>query len=166
MFNKRNRSAKFVIHIQNKARHIFFFFYIHAGHRFVKQQQLWLRGQRAGQLYALFQTIRQTRHGGFADRLNFQEINHLFTYFSIFQLFALGSAPPERLLKHPRFHLRQPARHHIVQHRHPFEQRNVLKGARDALPGHFIRLHRRAFFSMKPHFTILGMIKSRNHVEH
>mmetsp|Transcript_23536 Transcript_23536/g.41576 ORF Transcript_23536/g.41576 Transcript_23536/m.41576 type:complete len:380 (-) Transcript_23536:215-1354(-) len=166
VFNQRNGRPKFVIHIQDKAAHVLFFLNVHPRHRLVQQKQRRLSHQRAGQLNPLFQPIRQARHRRLANGLNFQEINNLFSDFPVRRLFSLGLAPPQGLRKNPAFHMGQPTRHDVVQHRHPLKQGNVLEGARNPLAGDLKGLHRRTRRTFVKNLPLLRHIEPRNNVQH
>ncbi len=97
MLNQNNRRAKFIVHIKNKAAHVLFFFHIHPRHRLIKQQQLGISCQGAGQFNALFQTVGQAANGCFADVLNFKKINDTLHHGAIFCLFTFGFSIPNRL---------------------------------------------------------------------
>ena len=166
MFDQRNRRAEFVVHIQDKAAHVLFLLDIHAGHGFIQQQKFGFGGQRTRQFHPLFQPVRQTAHGGLADRLNFQKVDDLFHDFAVGDLFSLSAAFPDRLRQQTGFHMRQPAGHDVVEHAHPLKQRDVLERARDAKAGNLIGFHRLALFAAKPDLAVLGMIEPRDHVQH
>ncbi len=60
----------------------------------------------------------------------------------------------------------QSAGHNIVQNAHAFEKRNILEGARNALSGNFKGFHFRPARAFIPDFPLLGMVKTRNDIEH
>ena len=77
-----------------------------------------------------------------------------------------GPAPPERLAQQVRRHVAQPTRHHVVEHAHPLEERDVLERPRDPLPCHLIGLHPGAGLASEPDLALLGYVEAGNHVEH
>ena len=58
------------------------------------------------------------------------------------------------------------ASHDIIKRRHPLEQSDILEGARRALSGDLIRLHRSALFTMKEDFAFLRMVKPVDDIQH
>ena len=166
MFDQRDRRTKFIIHIEDEARHVFLFLDIHSRHRLIKQQQGWLGSQCAAQLNPLLQTIGQTAHRRFADRLDFQKIDDPLGKCAVFGFFPLRTAKPHRLRQHACFHMCQPACHNIVQRRHAVKQGDVLKGAGDALRRNLMRAHRAADGTLVPDLTILRMIEPVDHIQH
>ena len=62
--------------------------------------------------------------------LNLKKINHFLGLLPILDLLPLGLPAPEGLCQKPRFHMRQPPGHNVVQHAHPLEQRDILKRPR------------------------------------
>src|SRR5690606_8656710 len=157
---------EFVIHIEDKAAHVLFLFDIHARHRLIKQQDLWLGRQRPRQFDPLFQTIWQPAHRRLADVLDFQKVDDLLDLLTVFDLFALGATPPQGLAPDRRLHHVQAPGHDIVQNGHAIEQRNILKGAGNAQPRYLIGSHRAAPLTAKPDLTLLRDVKSGNHVQH
>ena len=127
MFNQCNRCAKFVIHIQYKSTHIFLFFQIHPGHRFVQQKQLGLSSQRPTQFDPLLQAIGQPSHRNIANRLDFEKINNTFNPFAVLYLLALCRTIPEHVPEQIGFHLDDPPRHQIIQCGHTLEQGDILE---------------------------------------
>ena len=68
-----------------------------ARHRLIKQQNLGIRRQGAGQFNAFFQTIGQAADRCFADMLNFEKINDTLHNCAVFCLFTFGFSIPNRL---------------------------------------------------------------------
>ena len=166
MFDQGNRRAEFIVHIQNKAAHVLFFLDVHPRHRFIQQQDRRLGGQRTGQFDPFLQAVGQTRHGRLADRLNLKEIDDLFGDFAVRGLFPLRLALPDRLPEHAGLHIGQTPRHDVVQHRHPFEQGDVLERACDPLLRHLKGFHRRTAAALVPDLAFLRHIEPADHVQH
>ena len=166
MFDQGNRRAEFIVHIQNKAAHVLFLLDVHPRHRFVQEQDRRLGSQRARQLDTFLQPIRQPRHGRFTNRLNLKEIDDLFGDFAVRGLFAFCFALPDRLPEHAGLHIGQTPGHDVIQHRHPFEQGDVLERACDALLRHLVRFHRRTWGPLVPNLAFLRHIEPADHVQH
>ena len=56
-------------HVENEARHVFLFLLIHAGHRLVEDEELWLCRKRARKLHALLESKRHDVNRLVADCL-------------------------------------------------------------------------------------------------
>mmetsp|Transcript_833 Transcript_833/g.1141 ORF Transcript_833/g.1141 Transcript_833/m.1141 type:complete len:216 (-) Transcript_833:2320-2967(-) len=166
MFDQGDGGAELIVHIQDKAGHVLFFLDVHACHRLIQQQQLWLCCQRTCQFDPFLETIRQTGDRSFADRLDLQEVDDPLDHFAVFRLFGLGLAPPKRLLHEIGLHVVEATGHDIVQNAHAVKQRDILEGPGDTLARDLIGAHGRPFGPTEPDFALLRNIKAGNNVQH
>ena len=72
MFNQNNTYPPHLIDIDDKARHVFGFLKIHAGHRFVQQQKLRLHRKRPGKFDPFLESVWQGAHHFFTNCFDFQ----------------------------------------------------------------------------------------------
>src|SRR6185369_10938667 len=59
VLDERDRGAELVVHVEDEARHVLLLLDVHAGHRLVEQQEIGLHRQRAAELDALLEAVRQ-----------------------------------------------------------------------------------------------------------
>src|SRR6185436_4770250 len=69
VLDEHQRRAEVVVDVEDEAAHVLLFLEVHARHRLVEQHQLRLRGERAPELDALLQAVRQPPDRGPADVL-------------------------------------------------------------------------------------------------
>ncbi len=166
MLDQHDRSAEFIVHIENEPAHVFFFFQVHTGHRFIQQQQLGLGRQRPAQFDPFLQTVRQAAYRRFANRFDLQKIDHFFHFSAIFQLFAACPAKIKSLFDKSRFHHQVAPGHDVIQHRHTAKQSDVLKRARNALSGSLVRTHLPAGLAAESNLALLWMVKAVDDIQH
>ena len=99
-----------LLHVEDEAAHVLFLLDVHARHRLVEQQQRRLRRQRARQLHALLQPVRQPAGRRLADGLDLQEVDDPLDERAMRQLLAPRRTPPERVEEDVAAHLEEPAR--------------------------------------------------------
>src|SRR5215475_16013576 len=88
---------------------------------------LGLGGQRAGELDALLQPVRQAAGRRLADRLDLEEVDDPLDEGAVLELLAPGRAPVERLEQEAAAHLQESPGHDVVEHAHALEQGDVLE---------------------------------------
>jgi hypothetical protein len=65
MLDQHDGRAQSPVHVEDGAAHVALLFRVHPGHGLVEQQQQHGGGaERAPELHALLQTVRQAPHGG------------------------------------------------------------------------------------------------------
>ena len=128
VLDQHDRRAVVVVDVEDEAAHVLLLLDVHAGHRFVEQQDGRLGGQRAAQFDALLQSVGQARHRRLADVLDLEELDDFLDRRAVFGFLAAGAGQLQRDLEEGRVHMQIAAGHDVVQHRHALEQRDVLKG--------------------------------------
>src|SRR6056297_2535753 len=158
--------AELVVDVENEAAHVLLFLDVHPRHRLVQQQDRRLGGQRAGELDPLLEAVGQARDRRLADVLDLEKVYDALDLGAVRDLLTLGRPLPDRLRQQPRLHLPDAARHHVVEHAHPLEKRDVLEGARDALPRDLVGLHVGALLALVPDLALLRVVEAADDVEH
>ena len=100
-----------------------------------------LGGERARELDALLQAVRQAADRRLADVLDLEEVDDLLDLVRGARSPRAARGRVQRLLKKVALHLQVAAGHDVVEHGHALEQRDVLERARDALRGRAMRVH-------------------------
>ena len=114
--------APFLVQIDDVTRHVLFFFEVHAGHRFVEQDDFRLQGDGAGEFNALAQTVRERTGVLVANVLDFQEVDDFLDRASVLCFLSLGAAGPvQHAAREAGTHQVVPADHDVVQYRHTGE---------------------------------------------
>src|SRR5262245_1138003 len=165
VLDQRHGGAELSVDVEDEAAHVLFLLDVHAGHRFIQQQQRRLGSERPGQLHALLQAVGQRAGRRLADGLDLQEVDDALDGGAVGQLLGAGRAPPERVGEDVAAHLQQPARHDVVEHGHALEQRHVLEGARDAELRYLRRLEPRAVGAGEADVSLGGLVEAADHVE-
>jgi len=106
-----------------------------AGHRLIEQEQVRLHGERAAELDAFLQAVRQPRHRHLADRLDFQEVDDLLDPVAMRDLFVERGADAQELPQEAALSSSGAAGHDVVERAHALEHRDILEGAGDAAAG-------------------------------
>ena len=166
VFDQGDGGAELVVDVEHEAAHVLLFFYVHARHRFVQQQQIRFRRQRPAQFDPLLQAIGQAPHRHLADRLDFEKTDDSLDEFAVTCFFAPGPAVIERGLEKVGANLQIPAGHDVVEGGHAAEQGHILEGAGDTLAGRHVRLHLLAHFALVNDFAFLGVIEAVDDVQH
>ena len=135
VLDQDDRRAPFPVHLEDEARHVLFFFLVHAAHRLVEQQELRVERQRAAELDPLAQTIGEAAGRLLAQILQLEELDQLLDPGAVRHLLALRHAPIDDRRQHSGAHPHVAAEHDVVEHGHAAEQSDVLKGAGDAERG-------------------------------
>ena len=166
MLDQEHRDAALFLNVEDEARHVFGFFAVHPGDRFIEHQNLWLHRQRPRQLDALLQAVGQARNRLVADVVNLQKIDHLtFDLAAQFHFFiARGAEIPHR---RQRIRLQPPvaAQLDVVEHRHAAKQRDVLKRAREANPGALVRRQLGDVGAFEQHAAARRFVEAGDRVE-
>ncbi len=154
------------VHVEDEAAHVLLLLDVHAGHRLVQQQHRRLGRQRARQLHALLQAVRQAPHRRLADGLDLEEVDDLLHLVAVRDLLAPRRAPPQRLRDQPVRNCSVAAGHDVVQHGHALEQRDVLERARNALPRGGGGMHLAPLLAPEHDAALLRVIDAVDHVQH
>ncbi len=77
VLDQHDRRAELVVDVEDEAAHVLLLLDVHAGHRLVEQQQRRLGRERARELDALLQSVRQAADRRLADVLDLEEVDHL-----------------------------------------------------------------------------------------
>src|SRR3990167_2567255 len=141
VLDQHDGGAVLVVDVEDEAAHVLLFLDVHAGHRFVQQQQAGLHRQRAAEVDTLLQPVGQAPHRRLAIGLDLEEVDDALDELAVRHLLALGRPQSKRLLEEVALHAQVAAGHDVVEHAHALEQRQVLEGARDARLGHLARVH-------------------------
>src|SRR6185312_8412103 len=153
-------------HLEDEPTHVFLLLEIHAGHRFVEQQEFRLHRQRAAQLDPLLEAVRQTADRYAADRLDFEEVDNVLDHAAMGDLLVERRAVAQQLPEQAALHLEGAARHQIVERRHAPEQRDVLERAGDAAARGETRIHPREILAVEPDRAALRVIETVDDIEH
>ena len=116
VLDQHDRRAVLLVDVEDEPAHVLFLLDVHAGHRLVEQQQRRLGGQRARELDALLQAVRQSADGRLADVLDLEEVDDLLDFRAVRELLAARAADPDRLLDEARVHLQVAPGHDVVEH--------------------------------------------------
>src|SRR5450830_781428 len=166
VLDQHDGGAELFVDVEDEAAHVLLLFHVHAGHRFVQQQHAGFGGQRARQLDALLQAVRQAPYRRLADVLDLEEVNYLFDFVAMLDFFIACLAPPDRIGEKAGMHLGITPGHDVVEHGHALEQRNVLEGPRNALSRHFAGMHAVALLTAKNDVAFLRMVDAVDDVDH
>ncbi len=161
-----DRRAELVVDVEDEAAHVLLLLDIHARHRLVEQQELRLHRQCAAELDALLQPVGQPPDRRLADRLDFEKVDDPLDLRAMRELLLLGRAEMDRLPQKIAAHLQEPPGHDVVERRHPLEQRDVLKGAGDALRRGVIGTHPPAGLALPGDGAGLRVVEAVDDVEH
>src|SRR5262245_28175494 len=99
VLDQHERGAEVVVNVENEAAHVLLFLEVHPRHRLVEQEQRRLRGERAAELDALLQAVRQASDRRAPDVLDLEEVDDLLDRAPVLELFALRRPEPKRLLQ-------------------------------------------------------------------
>ena len=141
VLDQRDRRAELVVDVEDEAAHVLLLLDIHAGHRLVEQQQLRLHRQRAAELDPLLQPIGQRPTGVLRIAWISRKSMIRSTSARCASSSCFGRAEMDRLPQEVAAHPQQPPGHDVVERRHALEQRDVLKGAGDALRRRLVGAH-------------------------
>ena len=166
MLDQHDRGSVVVIHVQDEAAHVLLFLDIHTGHGFIKQQNFGLRRQGPPEFDAFLQAVGQAFYRRFADVLNLQELDDLFDRLAVGSLFALRARQLESDLEEVGMLALAATGHDVVQHRHTFEQRDVLKGTRYTQARRPVGRHVAELLATQGDRAFLRPVDPVDHIQH
>ena len=165
MLDQRDRRAELVVDVEDEAAHVLLLLDIHAGHRLVEQQQFRLHRQSARQFDPLLQPIGELPDRHLADRLDLEKVYEALDIGAVLELLPLGRPGVNRLPEQAAPHPQQASGHDVVEGRHAAEQRDILKGAGDALRGGVVRPHAPALRALPAQRAALRVIKAVDDIQ-
>src|SRR5216683_3350355 len=165
VLDEGDRRAELVVDIEDEAGHVLLLLDVHAGHRLVQEQELWLGGQRPCQLHPLLEAVGQPPGGHLADGLDLQEVYDALDGGPVLQLLPLGRPPVDGVQEKVPTHLEQPAGHDVVQHGHALEERDVLEGPGDAEGGHVVGLELGPVLALEQDSSLLGVVEATDDID-
>src|SRR5215216_2303578 len=166
MLDQRNRRAVMVVHVDDEARHVLLLFQVHPGHRLVEQEKIGFHGQRAAELDALLQAIRQLANRNLTDMRNLQEVDDVLGPAAVLDFFRQRRPVAHELPQEAAVHFQGAAGHDVVQRRHAFEQGDVLERARDPAARSLEWAHLCAGQPLEGDAALLRLVKAVDDVEH
>src|SRR5262249_12846873 len=129
-------------------------------------EEVGLGGERAAELDALLQPIRQPPHRNLADLVDAEKADDLLDRLAMLDLLALRWPPMERLPEEIALHPAEPAGHDGVEQAHALEERDVLEGAGDAHGGRLMWAHLATHLALVDDLPFLRLVKAVDAVEH
>src|SRR3954462_558330 len=166
VLDQHHGRAELVVHVQDEAAHVLLLLQVHAGHGLVQQQHLRFHRERAAEVHALLQPVRQLSHGHLAVGLDLQEVDDAFHRLAVCDLLALRRADAQGLQQQVAADAQVAARHDVVQDAHALEQRQVLEGARDAHLRHLAAPHVLEAAAAKGDRALLVLVHALDAIEH
>ncbi len=113
-------------------RHVVGLLEVHAGDRFVEEEQLGLHAEHPAELEPLLHTVRQQPDRPAAVGVEVEERHHPFDDAAVGDLVVLRSPDPGHRAEEPRLHQVMPAEHQVLDDVEVLEQAEVLECAADA----------------------------------
>ncbi len=165
MLDHDDGDAEVVPDVLDPERDLFRLFGVEPRGRFVEQQQLRLRAERAGKLHHLARPIRQARDALVAIVGEIEEVDHLLHGLAMGE-FRLAHARREEHLRDevgPRPAM--PADQQVFQHRRVLEQLDVLERARDAEARHAVRGRARDVLPLEHDAAARRLVDAADQVE-
>src|SRR5437660_5316697 len=139
VLDQDDRRPPLVGDVEDEAGHVLLLLEVHPRHRLVEEEELWLHRERARQLDALLEPVRQGPRRRLADRGDLEEVDHALDRRPVPDLPPLGAAPAEARTKAARAHEDVAADEHVVEYGQALEEGHVLEGAGDAELRHALR---------------------------
>ena len=104
VLDQHDGRPEFVVDVEHEARHVLLFLEIHAGHRLVEQQYLRLHRQRAREINALLQPVRQSPDRCLAVGLDLEKVDDVLDELAVPQFLAPREAQVHGLRQQPGAH--------------------------------------------------------------
>ena len=131
----------------------------------VHEEQLGLGREGAGRLHPLERGEGQARRRHMGDRLQAHETDRLQGGFPVGPLLPQYARPPEGTGEEAAPRPAMGPDHHVVQHRHGAEERQVLEGTPDAQPRDVVGLGLQEIVLLKGDGACRGLIEPAQAVE-
>src|SRR5271168_1492277 len=166
VLDQRDRRAVLLVHVDDEPGHVLLLLEVHAGHRFVEQEEIGLHRQRAAELDAFLQSVRQTPDRNFADGGDLEKVDDLLDAPPMLDFFLERGAIAEKLPEKSPAHLERAAGQNVVERRHATEQRQILEGSGDAARRRGMGPHAPAHLPLERDAPGLRLVEAVHDVEH
>src|SRR5919108_1954392 len=132
VLDEDHRDGELLTDVEDEPRHVFGLLEVHAGDGLVEEKELGLHRQRASQLDALLDAVRQKADRLLPVLLDLEEIDELLDDSPVADLISLGSSGVDERRQRSVTDVDVPAEHQIVEHSEVLEELDVLEHARHA----------------------------------
>ena len=165
MLHHQQRYAELAADVEDEPRHVLGLFEVHPRDRLVEQQQFGHHRQSPAQFDAFLDAVGQQRHRMLAPALDLEEVDDVLDFAAVLELFAFGSAHPQRSGQKRAAHADVAACQQVVEHCHLWEKLDVLEGSRHSQLRHPVGADSHDRVAAPQDVARLGAVDLRDRIE-